>query len=91
MDGVIDPQGERILAALKRLQLTHARDTLPAALLEAAKENLTYLQFLDRTWGVRCRPSNDSKFKWRCKSRIPRPCGPSMTSTSHFSRPWTSD
>jgi DNA replication protein DnaC len=48
MDPVIDPQHERILAALKRLQLTHLRDTLQAVLAEAAKEQWTYLDFLDR-------------------------------------------
>jgi DNA replication protein DnaC len=51
MDTVIAPQEERVLAALKRLQLTHLRDTLPAALSEAAKEDLTYLEFLDRILG----------------------------------------
>jgi DNA replication protein DnaC len=51
MDAVIDPQEERVLAALKRLQLTQLRDTLAAALSEAAKEKLTYLEFLDRILG----------------------------------------
>jgi DNA replication protein DnaC len=51
MDAVIDPQEERVLTALKRLQLTHLRDTLAVALSEAAKENLTYLEFLDRILG----------------------------------------
>ncbi len=43
-----DPQEERILAALKRLQLTHLRETLVAVLSEAAKEEWTYLEFLDQ-------------------------------------------
>ena len=43
-----DPQEQRILAALKRLQLTHLRETLAAVLSEAAKENWTYLEFLDQ-------------------------------------------
>ena len=43
-----DPQEERILAALKRLQLTHLRETLAAVLSEAAKEEWTYLEFLDQ-------------------------------------------
>ena len=43
-----DPQEERILAALKRLQLTHLRETLAAVLSEAAKEQWTYLEFLDQ-------------------------------------------
>jgi DNA replication protein DnaC len=45
---MIDPQEERVLSALKRLQLAHARDTLAAVLGEAAKEQGTYLEFLDR-------------------------------------------
>ncbi len=43
-----DPQEERILAALKRLQLTHLRETLAAVLSQAAKEQWTYLEFLDQ-------------------------------------------
>jgi DNA replication protein DnaC len=43
-----DPQEERILAALKRLQLTHLRETLAAVLSQAAKEEWTYLEFLDQ-------------------------------------------
>ena len=43
-----DPQEERILAALKRLQLTHLRETLAAVLSEAAKQEWTYLEFLDQ-------------------------------------------
>lgn len=47
MGTVIDPREERLLAALKRLQLTHLRDTLAAVLSEAAKQQWTYLEFLD--------------------------------------------
>ena len=43
-----DPQDERILAALKRLQLTHLRETLAAVLSEAAKRQWTYREFLDQ-------------------------------------------
>ncbi len=43
-----DPQEERILAALKRLQLAHLRETLAAVLSEAAKQEWTYLEFLDQ-------------------------------------------
>jgi DNA replication protein DnaC len=43
-----DPQEERISAALRRLQLTHLRETLAAVLSEAAKEEWTYLEFLDQ-------------------------------------------
>ena len=43
-----DPREQRVFAALKRLQLTHLRDTLAAVLSEAAKEEWTYLEFLDR-------------------------------------------
>src|SRR5262245_59069251 len=48
MSTLIDPQDERVIAALKRLQLTQLRDTLAATLSEAAKEEWTYLEFLDR-------------------------------------------
>jgi DNA replication protein DnaC len=43
-----DPQEERIITALKRLQLTHLRETLAAVLSEAAKAEWTYLEFLDQ-------------------------------------------
>ncbi len=43
-----DPREQRVFAALKRLQLTHLRDTLAAVLSEAAKEGWTYLEFLDQ-------------------------------------------
>ena len=43
-----DPREDRLLAALKRLQLTHLRETLAAVLSEAAKEQWTYLEFLDQ-------------------------------------------
>jgi DNA replication protein DnaC len=43
-----DPVEERVVNALKRLQLTHLRETLPAVLSEAAKGEWTYLEFLDR-------------------------------------------
>jgi DNA replication protein DnaC len=43
-----DPHEERIIAALKRLQLTHLRETLAAVLSQAAKEEWTYLEFLDQ-------------------------------------------
>jgi DNA replication protein DnaC len=48
MGSLIDLQEERILAALTRLRLGHLRDTLTAVLSEAAKEQWTYLEFLDR-------------------------------------------
>jgi DNA replication protein DnaC len=51
MGTMIDPQEERVFSALKRLQLTHLRETLPAVLSEAAKEQWTYLEFLDRILG----------------------------------------
>jgi len=44
-------QEERVVQALKRFQLTHLRDTLAAVLSEAAKEEWTYLDFLDRVLG----------------------------------------
>lgn len=43
-----DPQEERVLQALKRLQLTHLREILPGVLSEAAKQEWTYLEFLDQ-------------------------------------------
>jgi DNA replication protein DnaC len=46
-----DLQEERVLQALKRLQLAHVRDTLPAVLSEAAKRQWTYLEFLDQILG----------------------------------------
>jgi DNA replication protein DnaC len=46
-----DPQEGRLLAALKRLQLTHLRETLAAVLSEAAKQQWTYLEFLDQILG----------------------------------------
>ena len=48
MNVAIDPVEERVANALKRLQLSHIRDTLSAVLSEAAKEEWTYLDFLDR-------------------------------------------
>jgi DNA replication protein DnaC len=43
-----DPREDRVIAALKRLQLTHLRETLAAVLSEAAREEWTYLEFLDQ-------------------------------------------
>ena len=43
-----DPQEERVTVTLKRLQLTHLRETLTAMLSEAAREEWTYLEFLDQ-------------------------------------------
>jgi DNA replication protein DnaC len=51
MDTLIDPREERVFAALKRLQLTHLRDTLAAVLSEAAKRRWTYLEFLEAILG----------------------------------------
>ena len=51
MGTMIDPQEERVFSALKRLQLNQLRDTLAAVLSEAAKEQWTYLEFLDRMLG----------------------------------------
>jgi DNA replication protein DnaC len=46
-----DPQEERLFSALKRLQLTHIRETLASVLSEAAKGQWTYLEFLDQILG----------------------------------------
>jgi DNA replication protein DnaC len=43
-----DPQEERVSLALKRLQLTHVREILAGVLSEAAKQEWTYLEFLDQ-------------------------------------------
>ncbi|WP_165229398.1 IS21-like element helper ATPase IstB [Aquisphaera insulae] len=48
MSAAIDPLEERLQASLKRLQLTHTRETLDATLAEAAREGWTYPEFLDR-------------------------------------------
>ena len=48
MSDGLDSIEERVDHALKRLQLPHLRETLPAVLSEAAKEEWTYLEFLDR-------------------------------------------
>src|SRR5262249_6406566 len=48
MSEAIDPVLGRVLDGLKRLQLLHLRETLPAALSEAAKAEWTYLDFLDQ-------------------------------------------
>jgi DNA replication protein DnaC len=48
MSGGLDPIEERVANALKRLQLTHLRETLASVLSEAAKGDWTYLEFLDR-------------------------------------------
>jgi DNA replication protein DnaC len=47
MGAMIDPGDERVLAALKRLQLTHLRDTLASVLSEAAQQQWTYLESLE--------------------------------------------
>jgi DNA replication protein DnaC len=46
-----DPREERVFSALKRLQLTHLRETLASVLSQAAKEQWTYLEFLDQILG----------------------------------------
>lgn len=51
MGTLIDPQEERVLGALKRLRLTHLREILPAVSSQAAKEQWTYLESLDRIPG----------------------------------------
>jgi DNA replication protein DnaC len=48
MNAPLDPVEERVTNAMKRLQLNHLRETLPALLSEAAKGEWTYLDFLDR-------------------------------------------
>ena len=51
MGPLIDPREERVHAALKRLQLTHTREALASLLSEAAKQQWTYLEFLEQVTG----------------------------------------
>jgi DNA replication protein DnaC len=51
MGTLIDPQEDLVFEALKRLHLPHLRETLPALLCEAAKQQWTYLEFLARILG----------------------------------------
>jgi DNA replication protein DnaC len=51
MGALIDPQEERVFSALKSLQLAQLRDTLASVLAEAAKEQWSYLEFLDQILG----------------------------------------
>lgn len=51
LNNLNDPQEERVFAALKRLQLTHLRETLASVLSQAAKEQWTYLEFLAQILG----------------------------------------
>jgi DNA replication protein DnaC len=46
-----DSREEQFLAAMKRLQLTHIHDMFPSILSQAAKEEWTYLEFLDQILG----------------------------------------
>jgi DNA replication protein DnaC len=48
MSALLDPMAERVQESLKRLTLTHLRETLPAVLSEAAQASWTYLEFLDQ-------------------------------------------
>ena len=51
MKETIDPREERVVAAPTRLRLIHVRDILPALLSEAARNDWTYLEFLDEVLG----------------------------------------
>lgn len=51
MSALLDPRAERVQESLKRLALTHLRETLPAVLSEAAQASWTYLEFLDQALG----------------------------------------
>jgi hypothetical protein len=44
MGTMSDPEEERVLLALKRLQLAYLREMLAAVLAEAAREQWTYLE-----------------------------------------------
>jgi len=47
MTVISSPMDDRVTMNLKRLQLTHTRETLPAILAEAARKEWSYLEFLD--------------------------------------------
>jgi DNA replication protein DnaC len=51
LNGLNDPREERVFAALKRLQLPHLRETIASVLSQAAKEQWTYMEFLDQILG----------------------------------------
>jgi len=59
----LDPQEERVLAALKRLQLSHLRNSLTALLSQAAKEQWTYLAFLDQILGRELDAKQDKRIR----------------------------
>src|SRR5262249_6171322 len=51
MSAMLDPRAERVQEALKRLQLTHLREALPAVLSAAAPASSAYLESLDQVLG----------------------------------------
>jgi DNA replication protein DnaC len=51
LNNLNDPREERVFAALKRLQLPHLRETIASVLSQAAKEQWTYMEFLDQILG----------------------------------------
>ena len=94
-----DPQEERVFLCIRRLQLPQLRDTLAAVLSEAAKEQWTYLEFLDQILrrevdakqGKRIRMGLQIASRLRCRfsrggQRRQVPPGVSMTMVGYFRR-----
>ena len=63
MSALLDPRAERVQESLKRLALTHLRETLPAVLSEAAQANWTYLEFLDQVLGRELDAKQDKRIR----------------------------
>jgi DNA replication protein DnaC len=63
MSALLDPMAERVQESLKRLALTHLRETLPAVLSEAAQASWTYLEFLDQVLGRELDAKQDKRIR----------------------------
>jgi DNA replication protein DnaC len=63
MSTLLDPMAERVQESLKRLALTHLRETLPAVLSEAAQASWTYLEFLDQVLGRELDAKQDKRIR----------------------------
>jgi len=63
MSALLDPRAERVQESLKRLALTHLRETLPAVLSEAAQASWTYLEFLDQVLGRELDAKQDKRIR----------------------------
>ncbi len=72
-----DPREERVFAAMKRLQLTHLRDVFTSILSQAAKEEWTYLEFLDQILRREVDAKQGKRIQMGCRSRTSLVSGPS--------------